>query len=174
MGSPSVPRLPPERARRQLLSPFDFPAGLTDDSARRAGEIVVGFLSDVLDLAEVGATLDAPMDETGEAAAVHALGAVAVVAAHCIGWTAPPEIAALRMVAGGLYRNSLGAELHAIEQMRGEPIGANSNPFRQRIQVFGEIWVVESRDDLFGTQRHLATAAGLADCGYQLIEGDPA
>ncbi|MGW4718304.1 hypothetical protein [Nocardia sp. NPDC004260] len=88
-GSPFVPPMPPAQARRQLLSPFDYPAGLTDDDARRAGEIVAGYLDDVLDRVDLARADDLDMGDEGERAVLRTLGVVAVEAALCLGWRPP-------------------------------------------------------------------------------------
>jgi hypothetical protein len=66
-----------------------------------------------------------------------------------------------RNVPKGLYRNSLGAELHVVGVARhgtGWPT------------LSGDIAIAEDRDELFGTSVHLVTEASLKDCGYELIE----
>ncbi|MBF6298261.1 hypothetical protein IU459_11985 [Nocardia amamiensis] len=88
-GSPFVPPMPPAQARRQLLSPFDYPAGLTDDDARRAGEIVAGYLDDVLDRVDLACADDLGIGDEGERAVLGTLGVIAVEAARCLGWRPP-------------------------------------------------------------------------------------
>ena len=70
----------------------------------------------------------------------------------------------MRNVPEGLYRNSLGAELHVIgyaSDRIGIPIGYEN---------LGGIYVAEARDDLFGTVVYLVTEASLKDCGYELVQ----
>lgn len=67
-------------------------------------------------------------------------------------------------VTRGLWRNSLGAELHVMgfaNDNIGIPIG---------FKTLGHIYVAEARDDLFGTSVYLVTSASLEDCGYELVE----
>ncbi|WP_280244978.1 hypothetical protein [Nocardia abscessus] len=91
-SSPFVPPMPPAQARRQLLSPFDYPTGLADDDAHRAGEIVAGYLDDVLDRVDLACTDDLDMGDEGEREVLRTLGVIAVEAARCIGWTPPSSI----------------------------------------------------------------------------------
>lgn len=70
-------------------------------------------------------------------------------------------------VTRGLYRNTLGAELHVIglvSRRIGIDIGFES---------IGGVYVAEARDDLLGTTHYLVCAASLKDCGYELIEEQP-
>lgn len=78
----------------------------------------------------------------------------------------------LELVQDGVYRNLLGAQLHAIKRLDefGEP--KKFGPLNLGCgHVFGEIWVMESEDEIFGTTQHLATSEGLTACGYQLVGG---
>lgn len=62
----------------------------------------------------------------------------------------------------GLYRNTLGVELHVIGVAR------RSTGYQT---LGGDIAIAEDRDDLFGTTtRILVTEHSLKDCGYELIE----
>ncbi|MGY4103451.1 hypothetical protein ACW2Q0_28390 [Nocardia sp. R16R-3T] len=88
--SPFAPPLPPATARRQLLSPADWPAGLTDDAARRAGEITADYLADVIDLLALAESHDLAHGDQGERETLRILGAATVEAASCIGWRPPP------------------------------------------------------------------------------------
>lgn len=81
--------LSPDTARRQLLSPFDWPAGLADDRARRAGEHVALFLADVIDLLHLAETHDLDPGDAGEQETLRILGAIAAAAASAIGWRPP-------------------------------------------------------------------------------------
>lgn len=60
----------------------------------------------------------------------------------------------------GMYRNSLGVELHVI----GTALPMNGWP-----TLGGDIAVAEDRDDLF-PRTILVTEASLTSCGYELIE----
>lgn len=72
----------------------------------------------------------------------------------------------LRLVAGGLYRNPMGAEMRAIEPIcTSKALRKYKLPFDSA--SFGDIWVVES-GGIFGGL-HLATPEGLAACGYKRI-----
>lgn len=73
----------------------------------------------------------------------------------------------LRRIRGGRYRNPAGAELWAIEPLH--LIATLSKYTSQFGSTFGDIWVVESRSELFGNDLHLATPEGLVACGYTLI-----
>lgn len=63
----------------------------------------------------------------------------------------------------GLYRNTLGAELHVVGVAR---------PGTGWPTLSGDIAVAEDRDEMFGTSIHLVTHASLKDCGYELIAGE--
>lgn len=97
------------------------------------------------------------------------------------GWTVTmPE---LSMIPDALYRNSMGAELWAVAHVNRkvaaqmlyatDPLVAAvraQNPFGSGgAMVFGSLWVMESRDELFGTYLHLATPEGLMECGFVLV-----
>ncbi|WP_280245557.1 hypothetical protein [Nocardia abscessus] len=73
----------------------------------------------------------------------------------------------LAMVKGGLYRNEHGGELHAIEPT----IYLNpGRSWRMPAYVFGEVWLMESRSDEYGTIPYLATREGLREHGFALVE----
>lgn len=80
----------PHQLRSQLLSPFDWPAGLTDRTAIAAGTIAADFLDDVLDLVDLAAESDItdPGDK-GEQETMRILGAIVAASAQAIGWRAP-------------------------------------------------------------------------------------
>lgn len=65
-----------------------------------------------------------------------------------------------RNVPKGMYRNSLGVELH----VTGTAMPMNGWP-----TLGGDIAIAEDRDDLF-PRRVLVTEASLVACGYELIE----
>lgn len=70
-------------------------------------------------------------------------------------------------MAAGLYRNRLGAELRLIEA------AYSSNEVRQLYDVQAPgLWVAEFLG-MFGPERWLVTAEGLAQCGYSRITEEP-
>jgi hypothetical protein len=76
----------------------------------------------------------------------------------------------LEIVEGGLYRNGTGGELHAIQQMRYLTHGALLG--MQPAFVIGEVWLMESRGDMFGTVPFLVTPDELAAHGYECVAGE--
>lgn len=82
-------RLSPLRSRKQLLSPFDWPHDLTDDQARRAGEIATAYLGDVIDLLDLADRHELDPGDSGEREALRILGVTVAGVAQAIGWRAP-------------------------------------------------------------------------------------
>lgn len=68
-----------------------------------------------------------------------------------------------RNVKRGMYRNSLGVELHVI----GTALPMNGWP-----TLAGDIAIAEDRDALF-SRTLLVTETSLENCGYELIEEAP-
>lgn len=66
-----------------------------------------------------------------------------------------------RNVPPGLYRNSLGAELH---------VTRTAMPMDGVNTLAGDIAFAADRDELFGTTYHLVTLHSLERCGYELID----
>lgn len=60
----------------------------------------------------------------------------------------------------GLYRNSLGAELHVTGPFPGSMTAL----------TIGGIYWAESREVLFGPLQYLVTPQSMLDAGYELIE----
>ncbi|MFE7744414.1 hypothetical protein [Nocardia sp. NPDC057455] len=71
------------------------------------------------------------------------------------------------MVEGGVYRNEHGGELHAIEQTVYLHPGRR---WRVPAYVFGEVWLMESRSDEYGTIPYLVTREGLWENGFVLVD----
>lgn len=73
-----------------------------------------------------------------------------------------------RLVAGGVYRNGTGGELRAVQRMRylthGSLLGMTP------ATVIGEVWLMESSGDEYGTVPYLVTPDALAVYGYVRAE----
>lgn len=137
----------PGDARRQLLSPFDWPTGLTDQQARAAGEHATAFLGDVLDLLDLADTHDLDPGDQGEREALRILGAVVASAAQAIGWRAPtwstPPVSQIEAIAYAWMRH-LG---HSDEQIR----AADTQSCTDTCERAGDAWDCIGED---GRSRH--------------------
>lgn len=79
---------------------------------------------------------------------------------------------ALELVAGGVYRNPLGAEIRVVRELN-RNVKKDDPLFRRGMvpATLGAIWVAEdATDDVFGLGRMLVTAEGLTSCGYERVE----
>jgi hypothetical protein len=67
---------------------------------------------------------------------------------------------------GGVYRNATGGVLHAVQRM----VYLTHGSFRMPAAVFGDVWLMESRSNEWGTVPYLCTAEGLRENGYRTDE----
>ncbi|MGY1946626.1 hypothetical protein [Nocardia asiatica] len=70
---------------------------------------------------------------------------------------------------GSVYRNEHGGELHAIEPTIYLHPGRS---WRMPAYVFGEVWLMESRSDDYGTIPYLVTREGLREHGFVLVNSN--
>jgi hypothetical protein len=73
----------------------------------------------------------------------------------------------LELKAGAVYRNETGGELHAVQQMQ---YLTHGSLMRMPGVIFGEVWLMESRSNEWGTVPYLCTPDGLHQHGYRLAE----
>ncbi|WP_280465980.1 hypothetical protein [Nocardia brasiliensis] len=78
------------------------------------------------------------------------------------------ETTELEMVEGGLYRNTLGAELRLVH-----PACYDGTLTRSFELLAPGLWIAEQRS-ILGTRAWLVTAEGLRECGYVLVSKEPA